>query len=127
VQWTLTPGTSGTAAFLIRNGTGSAPIVAQGKLSKVNIPDQGDYVRPKWGIYRSVQSATTDIIDTYLLFRNYTARRTEWPRKIEPSPQLPGSIRATHRFTYMSTGVRATRPAPPLGFGVSAQREVLRR
>lgn len=75
VQWTLTPGTSGTAAFLIRNGTGSAPIVAQGKLSKVNIPDQGDYVRPKWGIYRSVQSAKTDIIDTYLLFRNYTATK----------------------------------------------------
>ncbi|HEY4458161.1 MAG TPA: hypothetical protein VGN81_27855 [Pseudonocardiaceae bacterium] len=76
VQWTLTPGTSGTAAFLIRNGTGSsAPIAAQGKMSKVNIPDQGDYVRPKWGIYRSVQSAKSDIIDTYLLFRNYTATK----------------------------------------------------
>jgi hypothetical protein len=76
VQWTLTIGPSGTAAFLIRNGAGSsAPIAAQGKLSKVDIPDQGDYVRPKWGIYRSVQSATSDIIDTYLLFRNYTATR----------------------------------------------------
>jgi len=76
VQWTLTIGLSGTAAFIVRNGTGStAPIAAQGKMSKVNIPDQGDYVRPKWGIYRSVQSATTDIIDTYLLFRNYTATK----------------------------------------------------
>ena len=76
VQWTLTPGSSGTAAFLIRNGTGSwAPIAGQGKMSKVNIPDQGDYVRPKWGIYRSVESATSDIVDTYLLFRNYTATR----------------------------------------------------
>ncbi|HEX4225643.1 MAG TPA: hypothetical protein VHZ97_24980 [Pseudonocardiaceae bacterium] len=76
VQWTLTIGTSGTAAFLIRNGTGSsAPIAAQGKMSKVDIPDQGDYVRPKWGIYRSVESAKSDIIDTYLLFRNYTATR----------------------------------------------------
>ncbi|WP_329065928.1 hypothetical protein [Amycolatopsis sp. NBC_01480] len=76
VQWTLTIGAKGTAAFLIRNGAGSgAPIAAQGSLTKVNIPDQGDYVRPKWGIYRSVQSAASDIVDTYLLFRNYTASR----------------------------------------------------
>jgi hypothetical protein len=76
VQWTLTPGTAGTTAFLIRNGTGSsAPIAAQGKMSKVDIPDQGDYVRPKWGIYRSVESAKSDILDTYLLFRNYTATK----------------------------------------------------
>jgi hypothetical protein len=39
------------------------------------IPDEGDYVRPKWGIYRSVQSASSDILDTYLLFRNYQAGR----------------------------------------------------
>ena len=41
----------------------------------MNIPDQGDYVRPKWGIYRSVQSAKSDILDTYILFRNYTATK----------------------------------------------------
>jgi hypothetical protein len=57
-----------------RNGT-SAPIVAQGQMSNVNIPDQGDYVRPQWGIYRSVHSAKSDILDTYLLFRNYTASK----------------------------------------------------
>jgi hypothetical protein len=76
VQWTLTIGAEGTAAFLIRDGAGSgAPIAAQGSMTKVNIPGQGDYVRPKWGIYRSVQSASSDIVDTYLLFRNYTASR----------------------------------------------------
>lgn len=76
IQWTLTIGDSGKAAFVVRNGTGStAPVAAKGSMSGVTIPDQGDYVRPKWGIYRSVQSASSDIIDTYLLFRNYTAAR----------------------------------------------------
>jgi hypothetical protein len=76
IQWTLTIGAKGKAAFTVRNGTGgTAPVAAQGSLSNVNIPDQGDYVRPKWGIYRSVQSAASDIIDTYVLFRNYTATR----------------------------------------------------
>ena len=76
IEWTFTPGSKGTAACVIRNGTGAgAPVAAQGRMSNVNIPDQGDYVRPKWGIYRSVQSASSDILDTYLLFRNYTAAR----------------------------------------------------
>jgi hypothetical protein len=76
VQWTLTPGSKGKAAFTVRNGTGSsAPIAAQGSMSNVNNPDEGDYVRPKWGIYRSVESASSDILNTYLLFRNYTASR----------------------------------------------------
>ncbi|MEV7096683.1 hypothetical protein AB0M80_27900 [Amycolatopsis sp. NPDC051045] len=44
-------------------------------MANVNLPDQGDYVRPEWGIYRSVESASSDILDTYLLFRNYTAAR----------------------------------------------------
>jgi hypothetical protein len=76
IQWTLTPGPKGKASFLVRNGTGSsAPIAAQGSMSNVKMTAEGDYVRPKWGIYRSVQSAKTDILDTYLLFRNYTASR----------------------------------------------------
>jgi hypothetical protein len=76
IEWTFTPGSKGKAGCVIRNGTGSgAPVAAQGSMSNVNIPDQGDYVRPKWGIYRSVQSASSDILDTYLLFRNYTAAR----------------------------------------------------
>lgn len=72
IEWTLTIGTKGTAGCTVRNGTG---VAAQGSVSNVQIPDQGDYVRPKWGIYRSVQSASSDIIDTFLLFRNYTATR----------------------------------------------------
>jgi hypothetical protein len=76
VQWTFKIGSKGTAGFVARNGTGSsAPVVASGSLSNVKIPAQGDYVRPKWGIYRSVESASSDIIDTHLLFRNYKASR----------------------------------------------------
>lgn len=76
VEWTFTIGTEGAARFVARDGTdASAQVVADGKLTNVNLPDQGDYVRPKWGIYRSVESASSDIIDTYLLTRNYQAYR----------------------------------------------------
>lgn len=76
VEWTFTIGPKGKARFVARNGTGSsAPVVADKSMSNVNIPDEGDYVRPKWGIYRSIQSASSDIIDTHLLFRNYKAGR----------------------------------------------------
>ena len=76
VEWTITPGSSGTVGFVLRNGTGSnAPIAVQGKRSGVRIPDEGDYVRPKWGIYRSVESASSDIQNTYIIFRNYTATK----------------------------------------------------
>jgi hypothetical protein len=76
ISLTLTPGPKGVASAIIRSAAGAdAPIAAQGRLTNVNIPDQGDYVRPKWGIYRSVQSASSDILDTYLLFKNYTATK----------------------------------------------------
>jgi len=76
IEWTFTIGSAGKAAFTARGGTGSgAPVAVQGSMSNVRIPDQGDYVRPKWGIYRSVESASSDILDTYLLFRNYRAYR----------------------------------------------------
>ncbi|QLH25991.1 hypothetical protein HYQ63_39765 [Streptomyces sp. Rer75] len=76
VEWKLTVGSSGKATFTARNGTGSgAPVAVQGSMSNVKMPDQGDYQRPKWGIYRSVESASSDILDTYLLFRNYKAYR----------------------------------------------------
>lgn len=76
VEWTFKIGSKGTARFVARNGTGSgAPVAVDRSLSNVNIPDEGDYVRPKWGIYRSVESASSDIINTYLLIRNYKAYR----------------------------------------------------
>jgi hypothetical protein len=76
IEWTFTPGSKGKARFVCRNGTGSsAPVVVDHSLSNVNMPDQGDYVRPKWGIYRSIKSASSDIIDTHLLIRNYKAYR----------------------------------------------------
>jgi hypothetical protein len=69
-------GPNGTGRLLIRNGTGSgAPIVVDSSRSGVSIPDEGDYVRPKWGIYRSVESAASDIIDTHLRIRKYQAYR----------------------------------------------------
>ncbi len=72
VEWTIKVGSSGTAGFVLRNGTGSgAPVVVQGTRTKVKIPANGDRVRPKWGIYRSIESASSDIIDTHLLFRNF--------------------------------------------------------
>lgn len=76
VEWTITPGSKGTVGFVIRNGTGAnAPIAAQGRRTDVRIPDEGDYIRPKWGIYRSVESASSDILTTYINFRNYQATK----------------------------------------------------
>ena len=76
VELTFKIGSSGTGRLLIRNGTGpGAPVVVDSSRSGVNIPDEGDYVRPKWGIYRSIESASSDIIDTHLLIRNYKAYR----------------------------------------------------
>lgn len=68
---------------------GSAPIAAQGHLTGVNSPDQGDYVRPQWGIYRSAQSAKSGILDTYPLFRSYTATKAQAE---ERGPFLPGVL-----------------------------------
>ncbi|MBP8533355.1 hypothetical protein [Streptomyces sp. MK37H] len=76
IEWTFTIGSKGKAAFVARNGTGSgAPVAVQGSMSNVKMPDQDDYQRPKWGIYRSVESASSDILDTYLLFRNFRASK----------------------------------------------------
>ncbi|MBI0296412.1 hypothetical protein JBE04_18560 [Streptomyces sp. PRKS01-29] len=76
IEWTFTIGSKGKAACVVRNGTGSgAPVAVQGSMSSVKMPDQDDYQRPKWGIYRSVESASSDILDTYLLFRNFRASK----------------------------------------------------
>jgi len=73
VQWTLTIGQSGSARFVCINSAGKT--VADGTKTGVVLPDHGSYIRPKWGIYRSIKSASSDILDTYLLFRNYQASR----------------------------------------------------
>lgn len=73
IRWTLTIGQSGTARFVCVDSAGKT--VADGTRHGVIIPDQGDYVRPKWGIYRSIRSASSDIIDTHLLIRGYQASR----------------------------------------------------
>ena len=73
IRWTLTIGQSGAARFVCVDSAGKT--VADSTMHGVIIPDKGDYVRPKWGIYRSVRSASSDIIDTYILLRNYQASR----------------------------------------------------
>lgn len=73
IRWTLTIGQSGSARFVCVDSTGRT--AADGTMHGVVVPDQGDYLRPKWGIYRSVQSAASDIIDTHLLIRGYQASR----------------------------------------------------
>jgi hypothetical protein len=76
VDLTFQIGPSGTGRFVVRNGVGdSAPVVVDSSRSGVKIPDEGDYVRPKWGIYRSVESAASDIIDSNLRLRNMQAWR----------------------------------------------------
>jgi hypothetical protein len=72
VQWTFKIGPKGTARFVLLDGSST---VLDASRSGVNIPANGDRVRPKWGIYRSVQSASSDIIDTHLLIRNYQASK----------------------------------------------------
>jgi hypothetical protein len=74
VELTFRIGPSGTGRFVVRNGTDvGAPLVVDSSRSGLKIPDQGDRVRPKWGIYRSILSASSDIIDTHLLIRNFKA------------------------------------------------------
>jgi len=53
IQWTLTIGQSGTARFVCVDSAGTDR--GRRHAHGVVIPDQGDYVRPKWGIYRSVK------------------------------------------------------------------------
>jgi len=73
IRWTLTIGQSGTARFVCLDSSGKT--VADATRHGVIIPDQHDYVRPKWGIYRSIRSAGSDIVDTHLLIRGYRASR----------------------------------------------------
>jgi len=76
VDMTFRLGPSATGRFVVRNGTGDgAPVVVDSSRSGIRIPDEGDYIRPKWGIYRSIQSAASDIIDTELRLRNMQAWR----------------------------------------------------
>ncbi len=80
VDLTFRMGPSGTGRFVVRNGVGdSAPVVVDSSRSGVRIPDEGsgsgNYIRPKWGIYRSIESASSDIIDTHLRLRRMQAWR----------------------------------------------------
>lgn len=73
VEITLRIGDKGGAGLVLRDGSTT---VASGTRNNIRIPDQGGYVWPKWGIYRSVRASSSDIIDTYLLLRNFTGTRS---------------------------------------------------
>jgi hypothetical protein len=69
IDMTFRIGNSGSGRFIVRDGD---QVVVDKSRSGIDIW-LGDRIRPKWGIYRSIGSASTDIIDTYLLIRNMRA------------------------------------------------------
>jgi len=73
VEITLRIGEKGSAALALHSGAGK--LLTNGTRNNIRIPDQNGYVWPKWGIYRSVRAAASDIVDTYLLLRNFTGTR----------------------------------------------------
>jgi len=79
VTLTMRIGPNGSAGMTLSsapNGQAAAKVLAEGTRENITIPDQGDAVRPKWGIYRSIKSDPSDILDTFLLLRKFTATRT---------------------------------------------------
>jgi hypothetical protein len=79
VEITLRPGDKGSAGLVLKFATDGRPaassIITTGTRSNLRIPDRDTYVRPKWGIYRSLRSAPADLQDTYLLLRNFSATK----------------------------------------------------
>ncbi len=79
VEMTLRIGASGSAGVVLKAASNGKPgissVICSGTRNNIKIPDQNDYVRPKWGIYRSLRSAPADILDTYLLLRNFSATK----------------------------------------------------
>jgi hypothetical protein len=71
VTFTIGDANQGSARFVLRDG---GTTVVDKTRNNIDIW-LGDSIRPKWGIYRSIRSAKSDIIDTYLLMRNYQAYR----------------------------------------------------
>jgi hypothetical protein len=69
VDLTFRIGDNGSGRLIIRDGDRG---VVDRSRSGIDIW-LGDRIRPKWGIYRSIGSASSDIIDTYLLIRNMRA------------------------------------------------------
>jgi hypothetical protein len=62
-------GPHGAAHFTL---TDNGKTVVSGSRTNIKIW-LGDRIRPKWGIYRSVQSSPADIVDTFMEIRNFKA------------------------------------------------------
>jgi hypothetical protein len=75
VDMTFEIGENGSAHCVLRDGVGAdAAVLLDESRGNVQIPVlEGQRARFKWGIYRSIESAQSDIIDTFLLVRNYQA------------------------------------------------------
>jgi hypothetical protein len=71
MTFTIGDPNQGSARFILRDG---GTTVVDRARNNIDIW-LGDSIRPKWGIYRSIRSAAADIIDTYILMRNYRAYR----------------------------------------------------
>jgi hypothetical protein len=73
VDMTFLMSKNGTAHCVLRDGVGpNAPVLVDKSRGGVEIPvASNDRARFKWGIYRSLRSAKTDIVDASLLTRNY--------------------------------------------------------
>ena len=115
IEWTFTIGPKGTARFVCLNGTGSgAPVVVDGTKSGLNIPANGDRVRPKWGIYRSIESASSDILDTHLFIRNYKAYKGAGTPVPPPTTGKPTATPTTAKPTGTAKPT-STATAKPTG------------
>ncbi len=64
--------TGGHLAWLFKDGD---KVVGQGRTTAVDLWRDKNYLRPKWGIYRSIESA--GLQDTYQLIRNYRGYKWE--------------------------------------------------
>ncbi|OLB76531.1 MAG: hypothetical protein AUI14_18570 [Actinobacteria bacterium 13_2_20CM_2_71_6] len=69
VDMTFLIGDKGSAHFVLTDG---GRTVVDGTRNNIDIW-LGDRIRPKWGIYRSVQSTASDIIDCSMEIRNFKA------------------------------------------------------
>jgi hypothetical protein len=105
VTETITYGTSGTYSIVIKKISDNTVLFNYSSNSIVNWQTGSDFVRPKWGIYRSL-NFPTDLRDEEVLFANFSVEEVgslsstitnQTSFKIYPNPA------DTHKVTIEST------------------------